>query len=58
MKRVLPLLALLACDQEPVQLPDTGPIIRPPTRHATPHDAGPAYVPPPPHDAGPAVVIE
>ena len=58
MKRVLPLLALLACDQEPVQLPDTGPIIRPPTRHVAPHDAGPAYVPPPPHDAGPAVVIE
>ena len=58
MKRVLPLLALLACDQEPVQLPDTGPIVRPVTRPATLPDAGPAYVPHPPHAAGPAVVIE
>ena len=59
MKRALPLLALfLACAEETVQLPDTGPIVRPPSTPVTLPDTGPPPPPPPAHDAGPAVIID
>ena len=55
MKRVVPILALfLACAEEPVQLPDVGPIVRPPSTPVTLPDTGP----PPPTDPPPELPLD